>query len=64
MTQRYKCSICGEEFGELPPEGRPVGTQRFNNLTMIFPDARVHNLKLLRPKKIKESEIEPTKTSD
>lgn len=61
----YKCSICGEEFGEIPPNGIPVGTQKNGNILMMFPtQAIVHNLKLLRPKKIKESENEPTKTSD
>jgi len=53
----YKCSICGEIFEAIPPEARPVGTQKNGNLTMLFPEARIHNLKLVKePKESKENE--------
>jgi hypothetical protein len=61
----YRCSICGEEFGAIPADAIPIGTQKYSNLTLMFPaEARVHNLKLIRIKKHKESTNEPTKTSD
>jgi hypothetical protein len=62
MTQRYRCTLCDEEFGEVPEDAILVGRQRNGNITFLRPaDVRVHNLKLV---KIKESENEPTQTSD
>jgi hypothetical protein len=51
----YRCSICGEEYDAIPPDALPVGTQKYSNLTLMFPaEGRIHNLKLVRIKKPKE----------
>jgi hypothetical protein len=44
----YKCSLCDELFDAIPPGAIPVGRQIYGNLTMVFPDARVHNLKVIK----------------
>jgi hypothetical protein len=51
----YKCSLCDEIFEALPT-GIAVGTQRYGNILMISQeDGRLHNFKLIREKKPKES---------
>jgi len=60
MTQRYRCTLCDEEFGEVPEDAILVGRQRNGNITFLRPaDVRVHNLKIIREPKAVTAPVAP-----
>lgn len=49
----YRCSICDQEFSEIPPNTVQISNGRGSALYR-FPNGQIHNLKKIQAKKPEE----------